>query len=163
MTIEFENGSKITPLTSSKRKRSKRIQEMFPSSPNYTEEMYEGDEPSGSWQMSTGKTMYRWRTRWGSGQSTDDGIFEAKFQINSKVTIYIVGGHLNIIDIRYAGKPDTWEYSNTEQRYFRSFAHELEPDKIEKILNTKIPNCKFWDLVQARAKELYQQDIEVRR
>ena len=36
-------------------------------------------------------------------------------------------------------------------------------DKIEKILNTKIPNCKFWDLVQARAKELYQQDIEVRR
>ena len=163
MTIEFENGSKITPLTSSKRKRSKRIQKMFPSSPNYTEEMYEGDEPSGSWQMSTGKTMYRWRTRWGSGQSTDNGIFEAKFQINSKVTIYIVGGHLNIIDIRYAGKPDTWEYSNTEQRYFRSFAHELEPDKIEKILNTKIPNCKFWDLVQVRAKELYQQDIEVRR
>lgn len=46
MTIEFENGSKITPLTSSKRKRSKRIQKMFPSSPNYTEEMYEGDEPS---------------------------------------------------------------------------------------------------------------------
>ena len=48
MTIEFKNGSKITPLTSSKCKRSKRIQEMFPSFPNYTEETYEGDEPQGS-------------------------------------------------------------------------------------------------------------------
>ena len=153
--IEFENRTTINPLTSSEYKRSSRIRNMFPSFPSYTEEMYEGNEPSGSWEMSTGKTMYRWTTQWGDGQSTDDGIFEAKFQINSKATIYIVGGHLNIIDIRYAGKPDTWEYSNTKQRYFRSFAHELEPDKIENFLNTKIPNCKFWDLVQSRAKELY--------
>ena len=35
-----------------------------------------------------------------------------------------------------------------------SSRHTLEPDKIEKILNTKIENCKFWDMVQKRAKEL---------
>ena len=135
------------------------MKEKFPSFPNYTDAMYLGNEPTGSWEMSTGKTMYRWSNCWGSGQSTTDGIFEANFQINSKITIYIVGGHLNIIDIRYAGKPDTWEYSNTEQRYFKSFSHELEADRIEKILNTKIPNCRFWDLVQKRAKELYENSL----
>lgn len=155
MIIEFENDSKIESLTSSKCKRSNRIKHMFPSFPNYTEEMYEGNEPTRNWQMSIGKTMYHYHTKYGDGDVVDGSIFDAKFSINQKITIYIVGGSLNIIDIRYAGEPDTWEYSNTEQRYFRSFAHELEKDKIEKILNTKIPNCKFWDLVQARAKELY--------
>lgn len=154
--IEFENGSVINPLTSSNCERSSRIKNMFPSFPNYTEEMYEGNEPSGSWEMTIGKTMYRWKTQWGDGQSTDEGIFEAKFQINQKITIYIVGSSLLIVDIRYAGKPDIYEYSNDDKLHYPSkgFVNKLEPDRIEKILNTKIPNCKFWDLVQARAKEL---------
>lgn len=136
---------------------SSRIKNMFPSFPNYTEEMHEGNEPCGSWEMSVGKTMYKWVTKWGCGQSTDEGIFEAKFQISQKITIYIVGDSLMIADIRYAGKPDVYEYSNNGNLHYpsESFLHKLEPDKIEKILNTKIPNCKFWDMVQARAKELY--------
>lgn len=132
---------------------------MFPSFPNYTKEMYFGNEPTGSWDMSIGKTMYRWTTQWGNGQSTDEGIFEAKFQINSKITIYIIGSLLWISDIRYAGKYDTYEYCN-DSELFKLYMQEpnrrkLEQDKIEKILDTKIPDCKFWSLVQARAKELY--------
>lgn len=122
--------------------------------------MYLGNEPSGRWEMSIGKTMYRWTTQWGDGQSTDEGIFEAKFQINSKITIYIIGKHLWITDIRYSGKNDVYEYSNdgvlvSIPSNYKSI-HKLEKDRIENILNTKIPNCIFWDLVQARAKELFE-------
>ena len=64
------------------------------------------------------------------------------------------------------GDSDLCEYTNIEGRGMpgcpccsEKSRHELEPERIEKILNTKIENCKFWDLVQTRAKELYSQGV----
>lgn len=130
--------------------------------PNYTKEMWEGNIPAGKGhERVDGGFMDRWSCKYGGGESYQDIINNAEFSINYKITIYIVGSSLWIVDIRYAGKPDFWEYFNSDLKMpgspccSESSRHTLEPDKIEKILNTKIENCKFWDMVQKRAKELY--------
>jgi hypothetical protein len=130
--------------------------------PNYTREMYEGNTPScKGHERVNGGFMDKWSCKYGGGESYQDIIDNAEFSINYKITIYIVGSSLWIVDIRYAGKTDFWEYFNNDLKMpggcccSESSRHTLEPDKIEKILNTKIENCKFWDMVQKRAKELY--------
>lgn len=135
--------------------------------PNFKAEMYEGNIPCGKGhKMVDGGESDRWTTKYGGGETYNGEILNASFSLNHKITIYIVGKHLWIMDIRYAGKPDFWEYTNIEGMGFpgspccnERSRHSLEPEKIEQILNTKIENCKFWDMVQARAKELYAQGI----
>lgn len=132
--------------------------------PNFTEAMYDGNTPCGvGHQMVDGGESDRWSTRYGGGETYNGKVLNASFSLSTKITIYITGNHLWIMDIRYAGKPDFWEFTNIEGIGFpgspccdERSRHSLEPDKIEKILNTKIENCKFWNIVQARAKELYE-------
>ena len=136
----------------------------FPSFPNFTKEMYDGNAPCRKgYRMIDGGESDSWTTKYGDGETYKGEIINAKFNINQKITIYITGNHLWIMDLRYSGKNDFWEYTNIKGRGAicsnESLQHSLEPDKIEKILNTKIENCKFWDIVQARAKELYSQGI----
>ena len=94
--------------------------------------------------------------------SFEDRILCANFSLSPKVTISIVGDTLNILDFRYNGKFDEWSYCNKPTgrihgTFMAAHQHELEPERIEKYLNTNIPDCKIWDMVQARAKELYNQ------
>lgn len=122
-----------------------------------------GNEPAGkALHLTRGE---RWITRWGSGESMDDEMVFCRFDVNKKITIYIAGTHLWIVDFRNDGKSDFWEYSN--DRYFKmpgspcfgeKRRHQLEPERIEKILNTKIPNNRYWDMVQKKAIELYNMD-----
>ncbi len=129
-------------------------------SPGYTRAMYEGNEPAGiGHELIGGGHSDRWATKWGGGESVDGVIQHCSFNLNRKVTIYIVGNMLRIVDLRHDGKTDVWLYANSSwvsPTYFRQ--HELEPARIERYLNTKIPGCKFWDMVQKRAKDLYLAD-----
>lgn len=132
---------------------------------NYTPEMYEGNIPAGKGhQRINGGYFDRWATKYGGGESYKDIVSFASFSISRKITIYITGEHLWIVDIRYSGKPDFWEYTNIEGRGMpgppccsEKSRHKLEPENIEKILNTKIDNCKFWNIVQKKARKLYIQ------
>ena len=136
---------------------------MFPSFPNYTEQMYEGNEPCGKGhELIEGGFADRWECKWGSAETNGNRIIHASFSINQKINIFIIESTLWITDFRYEGKSDVWEYSNNDNIRFpgspclyKRRRHELEKDKIEKILNTNIP-CKLWELVQQRSKELYQ-------
>jgi hypothetical protein len=129
----------------------------FEGFPNFTWEMYDGNAPAGKGHGVYGTDDFfdRWSCKYGGGETYKGRINHADFNINYKINIYICGDTLWITDIRYSDKSDVWEYSNKNDRTKRYNHHELEPEKIEKILNTKIDNCKFWDMVQARAKELY--------
>lgn len=120
-------------------------------------EMYHGNKPArkGHERVSGGFNDY-WITQWGSGETFDDEIDFFSFSLNHKVTIYICGDTLWITDIRYSGKSDVWDYCNNGKlQCEKRNRHDLEPERIEKYLNTKIPNCKIWDMVQKRAWELY--------
>ncbi len=134
---------------------------LFPSFVNYTDEMYLGNEPCGKVRDHlNGGYRNRWSCKWGDGESYKGELINANFSINEKIRIYIIGSVLWIVDHRHAGKNDVWEYSSDPEKIrmhnkHPKLIHELEPDKIEKILNTKI-DCKFWEMVQSRAKEIYE-------
>lgn len=135
---------------------------LFPSFPNYTKAMYEGNEPcSKGHKLTSGEFADRWDCMYGGGETADNEIIHASFSINRKITIHICGDSLWIVDLRYYGKSDVWEYSNNGNLKMPLGAccnaksiHQLEPEKIEKILSEEY-DCKFWRLVQKRAKELY--------
>ena len=137
----------------------------------YTEDMWNGNKPSckGDDWLINGKpvTADKWECRYGGGETINDQIMQCNFWINHKIGIQIAHNHLYIIDIRYTGRSDFWEYSDDKAMKMPGppcfseirVRHQLEPEKIEGILNTKIKNCKFWELVQARAKELYNAGV----
>lgn len=133
----------------------------------YTMNMWDGNEPSckGDDYLINGEqiTSDKWECRYGGGETINDQIMRCNFWINRKVGIHIARNHIWIVDNRYAGKSDFWEYSDDDAMkmpgwpcFSENHRHQLEPEKIEQILNTKIENCKFWDLVQTKAKELYE-------
>lgn len=134
----------------------------FESFPNFTWEMYDGNKPAGNGhEHINGGYCDRWSTRYGGGESYKGELINADFSISRKVTIYIIGAsNLWITDIRHDGKPDVWEYSNTDMSLCTPIApmhlHELEPERIEKYLNSKF-DCEFWRMVQARAKSIYEE------
>lgn len=131
--------------------------------PNWKPGMLDGNLPAGKGhELLSGGYSDRWETKWGGGESVNGQIQNASFHLNHKVSINIIGNQLQIHDIRHDGKTDIWVYANTPSWDMRwsihpSHYHELEPERIEKYLNTEIPNCKFWDMVQTRAKELYEE------
>lgn len=128
--------------------------------PNLTKDMYFGNDftRTGHKTIDGGETEI-WSTMWGTGEIYKDKIISADFSFNTKVTVYICADRLRIVDIRHSGKNDVWVYDNTPNRKYGRFEHDLEEEKIQKIINTKIPNCKYWDMVQKRIKELYEVKI----
>lgn len=130
----------------------------------FASDEYAGNVPRVGNPMLDGGTSERWETKYGGGESYNGKILHASFNLNAKISIFICRDLLWIVDVRYAGKPDFWEFFNIQGEGMPLGAccsersrHDLEPEKIEKILDTKIENCRFWDMVQARAKELYDQ------
>lgn len=139
------------------------IGEIFQSFPNFTQNMWNGNEPNcKGHDMVGGGQSQKWTFRYGNAETFEDRILCASFSLSPKVTISIVGDTLNILDFRYSGKFDEWSYCNKPTgrihgTFMAVHQHELEPERIEKYMNTNIPNCKIWDMIQARAKELYNQ------
>lgn len=141
--------------------------DLFPSFINYTDEMYLGNKPCGKGHnyLLNGNVIAsdRWETKYGGGETIGDKIKICNFHINEKISIYITYGVLNIVDTRYSGKTDQWLYCSnpSKGRIFgcsESNLHQLEDEKIEKILNVSIPNCKFWSIVKGQAKYIYYKE-----
>lgn len=129
-------------------------------SPKYTADMYLGNVPCGKGhKLVSGEYTDRWACKYGGGETNGDNILDFAFNINPKVTIFILEDKIDIVDHRYSDKFDEWVYCNHPERgvvhgCLKQHLHELEEDRIEKYLNTKILDCKIWDMVQKRAKEL---------
>lgn len=124
------------------------------------DEVWLGNEPEGiSGYSVDGYPVIRWHCKYGGGYTINGRINKFTFSINEKVSIFIYCDSMYILDARYSCDYRIWTYSN-DGKFPREKANEypLEPERIEKYLNTKIPNCKAWDLVQKRAWELYRKD-----
>lgn len=128
-------------------------------------DMYNGNKPTtkGHKRVS-GEYNDKWCTKYGDGETFKDKIDFFSFNLNHKINIYICGDTLWITDIRYSGKSDVYDYCNNGKLQSNNRTrHELEPEKIGKYLNTEIPNCKIWDMIQKRAWELIKIDIKENR
>lgn len=124
---------------------------------SFSEDMWNGNKPCAlGHENINGGHNDLWQTRYGGGETYNDNICFFTFSLNHKISIFLCGDYICITDIRYAGKFDTWIYQNKNAILMRQNGndHILEPDKIEKILNTKIENCKIWEMIRRRAWEL---------
>lgn len=125
--------------------------------PNFTEEMWAGNAPcrkdhkhiNGGWTD-------HWTFFKGAAETYNDEIVWADFSITKNISIFIVDDTVNICktttdyDYNYCNK-ETGRIWGTFREDLRK---DLELEEVERILNRKFPNCKIWDMVQARAKEL---------
>lgn len=134
------------------------LQEIFP---RYTEAMYKGNEPSGKGHEHIhGGFCDLWECRFGSAETYKGFVICANFHINKNVGLHICGDGLWIVDVRYSGKSDFWEYcinhSGMPGRpcFSDKVRHKLERESLEKYLNTAIPDCKLWEMVRERAWDL---------
>lgn len=128
---------------------------------NYTRDMYDGNIPAGKGhEMVDGGFADRWEFKYGNAETYNGQILNASFNVSRKVRIFICGDSLWIVDNRYAGKSDFWEYCVNHcgmpgpPCIGENCRHKLEPERLEKYLNAKFSNCKIWDMMQKRAKEL---------
>lgn len=102
--------------------------------------------------------MCNWATAWGGALTKQDGeIIHGSFSINDKVTLYIIGDALRIVDLKHKGKIDVWEWVSDKKYWMKSFFskyHELDKEDCLKYLNADGSSI-FWKMFQKRAIEIF--------
>lgn len=126
--------------------------------PNFTEEMWAGNEPCGKGhEHVNGGYTDHWIFFKGAAETYNGEIDWADFSVDRRTSISIVGDTVNIC---YNGRDfDFYNYCNKSTgRIWGTMNNchrkDMELEEAERILNKKFPNCKIWDMVQLRAKEL---------
>ena len=111
----------------------------------------------------TGYAEYQ--TWFGMARISPEGkVVVADAKLNRKVTIYIVGDRLTIIDIRHDGDPRAYGYAaeNGEVKSIWPAVIPLEDERIDKMLRLKNIDCPVWDKICRRAREIWMEEIDGR-
>jgi len=108
----------------------------------------------------TGYVEYQ--TWFGSARFSPEGkCAVADVSFNHKVTVYIVGDRLTIIDIRHDGDPKAYGYAaeNGEVKSIWPAVIPLEDERIDKMLRLKNIDCPIWEPICRRAREIWMEEI----
>lgn len=111
----------------------------------------------------TGYTEYK--TWFGGARFSPEGnVVYADVSLNYKVTIYIVGDTLRIIDIRHDGDPRAYGYSAAEGQMKDIWPStlQLEDERIDRMLRLKNIDCPIWEPICRRAREIWMEEIAKR-
>lgn len=111
----------------------------------------------------TGYSEYQ--TWFGMARISPEGkVVVADAKLSRKVTVYIVGDRLTIIDIRHDGDPRAYGYAaeNGEVKSIWPAVIPLEDERIDKMLRLKNIDCPVWDKICRRAREIWMEEIEYR-
>lgn len=106
-----------------------------------------------------------YQTWFGMARISPEGkVVVADAKLSRKVTIYIVGDRLTIIDIRHDGDPRAYGYTaeNGELKSIWPAVIPLEDERIDKMLRLKNIDCPVWDKIYRRAREIWMEEIECR-
>ena len=111
----------------------------------------------------TGYVEYQ--TWFGMARISPEGkVVVADAKLSRKVTVYIVGDRLTIIDIRHDGDPRAYGYAaeNGEVKSIWPAVIPLEDERIDKMLRLKNIDCPIWEPICRRAREIWMEEIECR-
>ena len=114
---------------------------LFETFPNYTQEMYNGNEPN-YYSPGVNGDIGNYSCRYGDGEIDHKGnLIYSSIYLDKLNTIYTVGKFVKFIHIPYDGIPHAWGWDN-ERGYFREGSgKDCTPDYpqeyILKILNKK--------------------------
>lgn len=105
---------------------------------------------------------YEYRTWFGGARFSPDGrVVVADVSLNYKVTIYIVGDTLRIIDIRHDGDPRAYGYAAAggQVKDIWPSTFQLEDERIDKMLRLENIDCPIWKPICKRAREIWMEEI----
>lgn len=124
---------------------------LFPSFPDYTEDMYNGNEPAHKSSIYVDGDV--WETQYGRAVTTNRvELIGCGFSIRPYTTIYICWKSLKVV--RFSVVAGKSQYFSNESEYpLQSIV--MDEKLAEEIINKKLPNCKIWSIIQKRAKELF--------
>jgi hypothetical protein len=125
-------------------------------------DIWEGREPHHI-IPETGYAEYK--TWFGSARFSPEGkCVIANVSFNNKVTVYIVGNRLTIIDIRHDGDPRAYGYAaeNGEVKSIWPAVIPLEDERIDKMLILKNIDCPIWEQICKRAREIWLEENDNR-
>ena len=111
----------------------------------------------------TGYSEYR--TWFGMARISPEGkVVVADAKLSRKVTVYIVGDRLTIIDIRHDGDPRAYGYAteNGEVKSIWPAVIPLEDERIDRMLRLKNIDSPIWEPICRRAREIWMEEIENR-
>lgn len=85
----------------------------------------------------------------------------ADFKLNYKVSVFICGDRLQIIDIRYSGDTRAWGYCTRNGRREDAWPANmpLEDERIDRMLQPGNIDSPIWEKVCRRAREMWLEEI----
>ena len=124
--------------------------------PNYTEDMYMGNEPSYSSDYLTGKGEH-YASFYGTLDLTPTGeIWAANVNFgDANNTIYIIGDRVELMHIPYDGIPHYWKWTNKDGFlvHGKDCLPKYPKDYIKKLMQKKRPDRDgyfVWEKVKER-------------
>lgn len=96
--------------------------------------------------------------------SPEGKVVVADAKLSRKVTVYIVGDRLTIIDIRHDGDPRAYGYAaeNGEVKSIWPVVIPLEDERIDKMLRLKNIDSPIWEQICKRAREIWLEENDNR-
>lgn len=129
---------------------------MMTTFPNYTEDMYEGNQPSYYNNYINGKGAH-FSCKYGTLDLDPDGnIWSANITLGDKNnTIYIIGNEIWLMHIPYDGIPHYWKWHNNNGWivHGKNCLPKYPKDYIAKLMKKKRPDrdgCFAWEKVKER-------------
>ena len=129
---------------------------MMETFPNYTEDMYLGNEPSYYNDYLTGKGPH-YASFYGTLDLTPEGeIWAANISFGDKNnTIYIIGDNIELMHIPFDGIPHYWKWTNKEGfvTHGKDCLPKYPKDYVARLLKKMRPDrdgCLAWKKVKAR-------------
>lgn len=113
--------------------------------PNYTEEMYNGNEPNYYIDGINGKIAH-YSCKYGIGEIDSNGeLIYSTISLDKLNNIYIIGKWIKFIHIPYDGIPHAWGWNNEIGYFKEGSGKDCTPDYpkeyILKLLNKKRDYC----------------------
>lgn len=114
---------------------------LFETFPNYTKNMYDGNEPNYYNDGINGKIAH-YSCKYGTGEIDINGkLIYGNISLDKVNNIYIVGDWIKFIHIPYDGIPHAWGWDNTRGYFKEGSGKDCTPDYpkeyILKLLNKK--------------------------
>lgn len=136
---------------------------MMDTFPNYTEDMWNGNEPN-YFDKGINGDIAHYSCRYGGGSIAPDGtILHAQISLDKLNTMYIVGDSIKLMHIPYDGIPHYWYWSYGYDGKYGFYEHGKTclpkyPDEyIEKLLNKKrdFDGTKLYEIVKKYVLEKF--------
>lgn len=132
--------------------------------PNYTLEMWKGNEPSilKYHERVNGGYSQKWSWEYGLAETYEENnqvnIISADVGLPSGLNVFICGDFLELSYNPITLENKYWAWTNKDGGIFRmnGYKYVIPEAKIRRMMRKEIPDCVIWRLIKERMWELFE-------